>query len=301
VTIHDGNSHHAKQLNNIPVVSDLTRTRAISEALGVRHAIVTPELYCKEGLPTFFEEEAPYFDHLIVVPDSVGLSRLLFSSDGLHRLTAQTSPTTSRNGAARLLKRTIDVAAALVIGLIALPVMLLIAVASKLTSPGPVLFGHRRIGQGGREFRVWKFRSMVINGDAVLKDYLECDPKARDEWERTQKLSNDPRVTQLGRILRKTSLDELPQLWNVLVGDMSLIGPRPIIRSECHHYGKHIELYKSVPPGLSGLWQVSGRSDTSYEERVQLDASYVLNWSVWLDLCILVRTIPSMLSGHGAR
>ena len=133
-----------------------------------------------------------------------------------------------------------------------------------------------------------------------LPESMVADPQALAEWNANRKLRNDPRVTSVGRFLRKTSLDELPQLWNVLIGEMSLVGPRPIVDAERHHYREQIVLYEGVLPGLSGLWQVSGRSDTSYEERVRLDSYYVRNWSIWLDLCILARTIPALLFRRGA-
>jgi Undecaprenyl-phosphate galactose phosphotransferase WbaP len=178
--------------------------------------------------------------------------------------------------------------------------MLLVALAVRLDSRGPVLFSHYRVGRGGKEFLAWKFRSMVLDANVALKEHLKRDPAARQEWAACQKLKNDPRVTRVGRFLRKTSLDELPQLWNVLRGDMSLVGPRPIEPEEVVRYGTHIEKYKLVQGGLTGLWQVSGRSDTSYEARINYDCFYVHNWSVWLDLCILFQTIGAVLSRAGA-
>jgi lipopolysaccharide/colanic/teichoic acid biosynthesis glycosyltransferase len=141
---------------------------------------------------------------------------------------------------------------------------------------------------------------MVLDADRILEKFLAERPDLRREWERDHKLKNDPRVTRVGRLLRKTSLDELPQLWNVLMGDMSLVGPRPIVHQEIERYGASFELYTRVKGGLTGLWQVSGRNDTTYDQRVQLDTFYVRNWSVWLDLCILFRTIAVVLFGHGA-
>jgi lipopolysaccharide/colanic/teichoic acid biosynthesis glycosyltransferase len=141
---------------------------------------------------------------------------------------------------------------------------------------------------------------MHINMELLLDEYLQGNPHLRSEWERTFKLRNDPRVTRVGRFLRKTSLDELPQLWNVLCGEMSLVGPRPMLVEEISAYGEVYRLYKRVRPGITGLWQVSGRNDTSHEERIEMVASYVNNWSVWLDLVILARTIKTVLLGHGA-
>jgi Undecaprenyl-phosphate galactose phosphotransferase WbaP len=180
------------------------------------------------------------------------------------------------------------------------PILAAIAIAVKLESSGPAVFGHLRIGQNGRMFRAWKFRTMVANGEEVLKQYLESNPEAQAEWNRDHKLRNDPRITRVGRLLRKTSLDELPQLWNVLANEMSLVGPRPIVEAEIPKYGNSYTLYTRVKGGVTGLWQVSGRNDVSYEERVKLDSFYVRNWSVWLDLCILYRTIGTVLFRSGA-
>jgi lipopolysaccharide/colanic/teichoic acid biosynthesis glycosyltransferase len=152
----------------------------------------------------------------------------------------------------------------------------------------------------GSEFKAWKFRSMVVDSDRILEMHLEKHSAARKEWETAHKLKLDPRITRIGAILRKTSLDEIPQLWNVLMGHMSLVGPRPIVQAEVERYGETFDLYQSVRGGLTGLWQVSGRSDTTYEERVRLDHFYVQNCSVWLDLCILFRTFGVVLFGKGA-
>jgi Undecaprenyl-phosphate galactose phosphotransferase WbaP len=183
---------------------------------------------------------------------------------------------------------------------VALPLFVLISVAIKLSSPGPIFYGQLRIGRGSRHFRAWKFRTMVAGADRVLRDHLEADPELRQEWEHDHKLKDDPRVTWIGRFLRKTSLDELPQLFNVMVGQMSLVGPRPIVDAEIDKYGETFELYKEVSPGITGLWQVSGRNNTTYQERVDLDSYYVRNWSPWLDLYILMRTIKVVLRREGA-
>jgi lipopolysaccharide/colanic/teichoic acid biosynthesis glycosyltransferase len=197
-------------------------------------------------------------------------------------------------------KRLIDVALAVTVAILFLPCILVIAVALKTTSPGPLFYSQRRIGRGGRHFYAWKFRTMVCDADAVLKTYLQANPQARKEWERDHKLKQDPRVTWIGRLLRQTSLDELPQLWNVLRGEMSLVGPRPIVNDEIRKYGEVFLEYTRVLPGITGLWQVSGRNNTTYDERVSLDAYYVGNWSVWLDLHILFRTIRVVLLREGA-
>jgi Undecaprenyl-phosphate galactose phosphotransferase WbaP len=200
----------------------------------------------------------------------------------------------------RIIKRSVDLMVVCALGLVLMPFLAAIWVIVKLSSPGSGFYGHRRIGQGGRYFTVWKFRTMVLDADRVLEDWLQKHPELRQEWLLTHKLKFDPRKTGIGRILRRTSLDELPQLWNVFRGDMSLVGPRPIVDSETEKYGDDYPYYLQVRPGVTGLWQVSGRNNTSYPERVAFDRSYVRNWSVWLDFYILARTVRTVLTGHGA-
>ena len=201
---------------------------------------------------------------------------------------------------ARAIKYVLDLSATVVGGLLISPLLIAITIAIKLDSPGPAFYAHRRVGIGGNHFRCWKFRTMHTNAEQLLNRFLQGKPDLQAEWEQNFKLRNDPRVTRVGRFLRKTSLDELPQLWNVLRGEMSLIGPRPIVEAEISRYGTVYEMYQRIKPGISGFWQVSGRSDTSYAERVKLDAYYVHNWSVWLDLVILVRTVGCVILGRGA-
>ena len=180
------------------------------------------------------------------------------------------------------------------------PVLLMIAACIWARDPGPILFAHRRIGKGGRPFSCLKFRTMVVDAQPILVRHLAENPDAAQEWSETQKLRDDPRVTQLGATLRRTSLDELPQLINILKGEMSLVGPRPIVMDEVAHYGTVIRDYISVRPGLTGLWQVSGRSDTGYRDRVSLDQKYVRQRTFWGDLGILVRTVKVVLRGKGS-
>jgi Undecaprenyl-phosphate galactose phosphotransferase WbaP len=185
-------------------------------------------------------------------------------------------------------------------GLVILPFLLIIAFLVKLSSKGPVLYGHSRLGLDGKPFKALKFRSMVADADKKLESLLASDPKLREEWETSQKLKNDPRVTTIGRFLRRTSFDEFPQLLNILKGEMSLMGPRPVTEDEIEKYGENYWRVFSVKPGLTGLWQVSGRSDTDYAERVSYDTYYLQSWSVWLDLWILYRTPGAILKGKGA-
>jgi len=180
------------------------------------------------------------------------------------------------------------------------PVLFLIAMAVYCQDGGPILFAHRRIGRNGRHFHCLKFRSMAIDAERRLADLLASDPAARAEWERDYKLRRDPRVTALGEFLRKTSLDELPQFLNVLRGDMSIVGPRPIVEAEVCKYGRRFRDYCAVKPGITGLWQVSGRNDVSYRTRVALDCLYARNRNVLLDAYIIVCTVPAVLARRGS-
>lgn len=180
------------------------------------------------------------------------------------------------------------------------PLLLLIALAVWRTDGSPMNFGHYRVGQGGRLFRCLKFRTMVRHADQTLQDLLARDPAARAEWERERKLVNDPRVTGIGRLLRKTSLDELPQLFNILRGDMHFVGPRPVTLEEMRLYADHKRHYLTVKPGLTGLWQVSGRNATTYGQRVAFDAQYVERRTPLLDAWIVLCTVPVLVSGRGA-
>ena len=200
----------------------------------------------------------------------------------------------------RVIKRVLDV----VLVLLCMPVILLViatvAAMVALSSPGPIFYSHRRIRKNGAFFSMWKFRTMCVNSAEVLEEYLSDDPKARMEWNKTHKLRRDPRITPLGRFLRRYSLDELPQLWNVLTGQMSLVGPRPIVAAEVEKYGDCFNCYCKVKPGLTGLWQVSGRSSLTYDQRVKLDCEYVQHWSLMKDTIILLKTFSSVINQDGA-
>jgi lipopolysaccharide/colanic/teichoic acid biosynthesis glycosyltransferase len=181
-----------------------------------------------------------------------------------------------------------------------LPLMILVALAVFAADPGPVIFAQRRIGRGGRHFWCLKFRTMVVDADQRITDLLATDPQARIEWERDRKLRHDPRITAIGGFLRKSSLDELPQLINVVRGDMSLVGPRPIVDAEAGRYGRYFGHYCRVRPGITGLWQISGRNDVSYRRRVAFDVTYSRSRSLLFDTRILFATIPSVLKARGS-
>ena len=216
------------------------------------------------------------------------------------QLTARTAARPARPLAPySAVKRTVDILGALLIGAVFSPLILVIALMMSLED-GPILFRHRRIGRGGQVFGCLKFRTMVPNAEQILHDLLEKDPAARAEWVRDHKLRNDPRITHIGRFLRRTSLDELPQVWNVLRGEMSLVGPRPIVKEEMLRYGRYLPAYLAAKPGVTGLWQVTGRNDTDYRRRVVMDTYYVRKRTLLMDLRILLKTIRVVLLGHGA-
>ncbi len=200
----------------------------------------------------------------------------------------------------RAVKRIFDIVLTIVGGIMISPILFWVALWVYRDSPGPVIYKHRRVGKDGKEFDCYKFRSMCVDSAERLQKLLDTDPEARKEWETSFKLKNDPRITKSGAFLRKTSLDELPQLLNVLKGEMSLVGPRPIVQKEVPRYGEYIKEYYMVRPGITGMWQVSGRSDIDYPERVQMDSWYVHNWSIWLDILMLWRTIKVVAGRKGA-
>lgn len=196
--------------------------------------------------------------------------------------------------------RAFDIVIAVLAIVFAAPLLLAVAVAVKFSDGGPALFAHQRIGAGGRPFRCLKFRSMVLDADARLARLLEADPGARGEWERDHKLRKDPRITAVGEFLRRSSLDELPQLFNVLRGEMSIVGPRPIVAAEARRYGQRFAWYCKIRPGITGYWQVSGRSDTTYRRRMAMDIIYAKNKSVWWDIKIVFLTVPAVLLARGS-
>ena len=199
-----------------------------------------------------------------------------------------------------LIKRCIDLSLLIVSSPLILPLIVLVAILVKCTSKGKIFYGHKRIGKNGKEITAWKFRSMVMDADKRLKELLENNPNMKREWEEHQKLEHDPRITTIGKFLRKTSLDELPQLFNILLGQMSFVGPRPVTESEKEKYGDTFKYIFSVTPGLSGMWQISGRSSTGYDDRIFLDTFYIQNWSIWLDIWIILQTCVVVITGKGA-
>lgn len=203
----------------------------------------------------------------------------------------------------RFIKRIIDIVVGLIGVIILAPITVVLYIVNIFAdeSKGPLFYDQLRVGKNGKYFKIYKFRTMIVGADKILEKYLEENEEARKEFEETQKLSNDPRITKLGKILRKTSLDEFPQFINVLKGDMSLIGPRPLVKGELDaHKGNH-EIYESVKPGISGWWAANGRSDLSYDERLKLEYYYAENFSLWLDIKCVFKTIVSVIKKEGAK
>jgi Undecaprenyl-phosphate galactose phosphotransferase WbaP len=293
-------AYNKPDLLGVPAISLDELGEFARQIQGPAYAVLAPSSGTRERLTDLIECYRPLFSHIVVIPGISRFSCLWVAPKNLGGMLGLEVCQQVFLPSQQFLKRAIDLVLTAVLGLLFAPLILLITVAIKLDSPGPALYRQRRIGRGGREFFAWKFRSMVVNADQILGSYLQSNPQALAEWESSHKLKSDPRVTRLGRFLRRSSLDEIPQLWNVIRGEMSLVGPRPIVREEIRHYGTDFEIYTWVPGGLTGLWQVSGRSETSYQQRVDYDRFYVDNWSVWLDLCILFRTIGIVLSRAGA-
>jgi len=278
----------------------LAAASAWAETRGIRTAIVAMPGVPGERLIPMIERYADSFQRILVIPDLFGLSAAeadVRDLQGSLALEIRKNLLYRRN---RIAKRIIDLCLLLAAAVLVLPVVALVGLAILAESGRPIFFGHQRVGRHGRPFTAWKFRTMVQEADRVLRVALAGGPALDREWESAQKLKRDPRLTRVGGILRRLSLDELPQLWNVLRGEMSLVGPRPIVAEEVPRYGERISQYYQVLPGLTGLWQVSGRSDLRYEDRVWLDMHYVRNWSVWLDIVILVRTVWVVIAGVGA-
>jgi Undecaprenyl-phosphate galactose phosphotransferase WbaP len=254
----------------------------------------------RERLVPLVSRSSETFRHVMVIPNLGGITNSAvvardfagtFGVEIKHNLLDPWS---------RRIKRAVDLFGTVVGGLLISPLLIAIAVLIKLDSSGPVFYGQLRPGAGGKNFRCWKFRTMRVDAESYLSELLQNDKDLRAEWERNHKLRDDPRVSRIGSFLRKSSLDELPQLWNVLRGEMSLVGPRPALTEEIPKYGEVYELYKRMRPGITGLWQVNGRGDISHEERIAIVAYYVNNWSVWLDIMILIRTVRIVILGRGA-
>ena len=273
------------------------------EQLKVKTIIIAIPNLEKSKLLDLVEDIQPLVRNLMFVPNTVGIPvinlevKKIYESNML-LLSIRNNLAKKTN---RRIKRIFDIVFSLLTMVIIIPVSIVVIVLIMIESPGAApIFKHYRVGRGGTLFPCYKFRSMVPNAKEKLQEYLKNNPEAKIEWDKYFKLKNDPRITKIGKIIRKTSIDELPQFINVLKGEMSWVGPRPIIKDEIHYYGKYIKDYYAVLPGITGMWQVSGRSEIGYKDRVSLDVWYVRNWSIWIDITLILKTIKTVLFRKGA-
>jgi Undecaprenyl-phosphate galactose phosphotransferase, WbaP/exopolysaccharide biosynthesis polyprenyl glycosylphosphotransferase len=284
------------------ILGGVAQAERLIRASNVQNVIITAPGLERDALLGLINRIQPYVKNISFVPDLIGapvgnieVERLF--DEKIMLLKMKNNLVSKYN---RLSKRLFDITLSVLGLVLVVPLLFIIMVCIYMDSPGKVVFAHKRVGQQGKYFSCYKFRTMVPNAEQVLQQYLADNPAAREEWLDSFKLKNDPRVTRVGEFLRKTSLDELPQIWNVIKGEMSLVGPRPIVEAEIERYGEYIHDYYLVPPGITGMWQVNGRSDTTYPERVAMDVWYVRNWSVWIDLIYLFKTVKIVLERKGA-
>lgn len=294
---------HGRVIEGLKVFGPLRQAGKFVRLMGVEAFFVEGVSFSAQRLAEIYAFSQRLVKEILIVPEFFGLGILnaelscLFSQH-LFLLRIRNNLIFTAN---RVIKRLFDVCFVVLSLPLTLPLMGIIALLIKLDSPGPVFFRQERLGEGGRTFWLWKFRTMYTNGDEILQEHLVRFPEAARQWCRYRKLQQDPRVTRMGRFLRRFSLDELPQFFNILKGEMSLVGPRPMMVEEFHlYYKEQAPFYFSVKPGLTGLWQVSGRNLLPFEERIRLDVWYVLNWSFWLDLVIIIRTFGAILSKKGS-
>jgi Undecaprenyl-phosphate galactose phosphotransferase WbaP len=267
----------------------------------VKHAVVAAPELSQTQFADLMERASAAFPNVILIPDSHFPWKTGAHTRGVASgvLGLQVRNNLLCPGP-RITKRVIDLAICIMAAPLAVPVIAALALAVAVETGAPCFYSQDRVGHNGRAFRIWKFRTMVRNSSEVLARALESTPALQKEWAESQKLRNDPRTTRVGRLLRKTSLDELPQLWNVIKGEMSLVGPRPIVSEEIAKYKNSYSTYRATTPGMTGLWQVSGRNRTTYAERIAYDTYYVRNWSVWMDIYLLAKTVGVVLTGYGA-
>jgi Undecaprenyl-phosphate galactose phosphotransferase WbaP len=296
----DDNPSGEDEYMNIPIIHDTSIGPEIVKRYNIKMAIVAmPELDARK-LKLLINSSVSAFRYNVLIPNFFNISTIWMSVRDFNGVLGIETSNKLNMFWNRGIKRFMDLALVIIGGILILPFLLLIALLIKLNSPGPVLYKHKRLGKNGKYFYTYKFRSMVVDAQERLEKMLESDPAIKMEWEKNQKLQNDPRITSLGKFLRRTSLDEFPQLINILKGEMSLVGPRPIVDDEVKKYGDDYDRIFSITPGLTGLWQVSGRSDTNYQDRVTYDSYYLQSWSIWLDLWIIFKTFGVVLIGKGA-
>jgi len=300
VLILDDNPLGDDEYKGIPIIHDTSSGPEIVKRYGIRMAIVAMPSLDPKKLKHLQNTSVRAFRYSVLIPNFYNISSIWMSVrdfSGVLGIDASNKLNMPLN---LIIKRFMDICVVVIGGIIALPFLFIFALLIKIDSPGSILYKHKRLGIDGKHFYAYKFRTMVTDAEKILQDLLETDPEIKKEWEENQKLHKDPRITRIGKLLRRTSIDELPQLINILKGEMSLVGPRPIVDDEIEKYGEDYNSVFSVKPGLTGLWQVSGRSDSNYLDRVAYDTYYQQSWSVWLDLWIIFKTFGVVLIGRGA-
>jgi len=300
VLILDDKPQGVDEYKGIPIIHDTTLGPEIVKRYNIKMAIVSMPSLEPQKLTFLLNSSVSAFRYNVIIPNFHNVSSIWMSVRDFNGILGIDTSNKFNLFWNRVIKRFMDVIIVTIGGLIAFPFLFLIALLIKITSPGKALYKQKRLGCNGKHFYTYKFRTMISDADQKLKDILEKDPSLKKEWEENHKLQKDPRITGIGRLLRRTSIDEFPQLINILKGDMSLVGPRPIVDAEIEKYGDEYERVFSIKPGLTGLWQVSGRSDSNYLDRVAYDMYYLQSWSVWLDLWIIFKTFGVVLIGKGA-
>jgi lipopolysaccharide/colanic/teichoic acid biosynthesis glycosyltransferase len=288
------------EVERVPIVGGLDLAPLLAQRLKINSAVVAMPDLESAALVTMLERVGGSFESILVIPDMFNIAHFGAPARSLGGVLSIEVRRQLLLRGPRMAKRTIDLVLTVIGGVAILPVLLFLAILIRMDSPGPIFYRQKRLGQHGVRFNALKFRTMYGDGEKRLYELLERDPRRRAEYDEFHKLNDDPRVTRVGRRLRKYSLDELPQIWNVLVGDMSLVGPRPYLEREIPDMGQQEGIILRVRPGITGIWQVTERNTTGFDHRVQTDVEYVRNWSPWLDVYVLARTFLVVIEGTGS-
>jgi Undecaprenyl-phosphate galactose phosphotransferase WbaP len=300
VLILDDNPLGEDEYADIPIIHDMSIGYEIVRRYKIKMAVIAMPKLDPGRLKHLINTSASAFRYNVIIPNYFNITTIWMSVRDFSGILGIDTSNKLKLAWNLGIKRFVDITVVIIGGTLFLPFLLLIALIIKINSPGPALYKHKRLGKDGKYFFMYKFRSMTADAEQQLHNITETDTVLKEEWEKNHKLQNDPRITSIGRILRRTSLDEFPQFINILKGEMSLVGPRPVVEKEVIKYGEDYSRVFSNKPGLTGLWQVSGRSDTDYHDRIAFDTYYLQNWSIWLDLWIIYETFGVVLFGKGA-
>jgi Undecaprenyl-phosphate galactose phosphotransferase WbaP len=300
VLILDDNPLGEDEYKGIPIVHDTSIGYEIVSRFKIKMAIVAMPKLDPQKLKHMINISVSAFRYNVIIPNYFNITTIWMSVRDFSGVLGIDTSNKLKVKWNLGVKRFLDIAATIIIGVILLPFFLIIALIIKINSPGPMLYKHQRLGKDGKLFFMYKFRTKKAEAEQQLKKLLDSNPELRKEWNNNHKLQNDPRITSVGKFLRQSSIDEFPQIINILRGEMSLVGPRPVVDKEVIKYGEDYNRVFSNKPGITGLWQVSGRSDAEYHDRISFDTYYLQNWSIWLDLWIIYQTVSVVLFGKGA-